>query len=210
MWKYGIRPAAGPGLSAKLGRLASGFFLAGFLAGLILIFAGQESLVQGSSFLDSVSLEGLAALQIDRRGLLLYSMRQRLLPAGILVLASAAGIGGAAAAFSAVERLLRGSSAFRSLASIRDPRHPAVCRGHFSSGSGACSGVLDAVHLVHAERPGGRENVFGAESAGAVLRQRNSSPDSVHSAGRMRPGGVCESPCFGQNASFSLKPFSHL
>ena len=99
VWKYGIRPAAGPGLSAKLGRLASGFFLAGFLAGLILIFAGQESLVQGSSFLDSVSLEGLAALQIDRRGLLLYSMRQRLLPAGILVLASAAGIGGAAAAF---------------------------------------------------------------------------------------------------------------
>ena len=91
--------------------------------------------------------------------------------------------------FSAVERLLRGSSAFRSLASIRDPRHPAVCRGHFSSGSGACSGVLDAVHLVHAERPGGRENVFGAESAGTVLRQRNSSPDSVHSAGRMRPGG---------------------
>ena len=80
VWKYGIRPAAGPGLSAKLGRLASGFFLAGFLAGLILIFAGQESLVQGSSFLDSVSLEGL-------------------LPAGILVLASAAGIGGAAAAF---------------------------------------------------------------------------------------------------------------
>ena len=82
MGKYGIRPAAGPWHPGKAGRLASGFFLAGFLAGLVLIFAGQESLVQGSSYLDSVSLAGIGALRIDRRGLFLYSLKQRLAPAG--------------------------------------------------------------------------------------------------------------------------------
>ena len=99
MGKYGIRPAAGPWHPGKAGRLASGFFLAGFLAGLVLIFAGQESLVQGSSYLDSVSLAGIGALRIDRRGLFLYSLKQRLAPAGVLVLAAAAGMGSIAACF---------------------------------------------------------------------------------------------------------------
>ena len=60
VWKYGIRPAAGPGLSAKLGRLASGFFLAGFLAGLILIFAGQESVTLAPDPADVEGFENFA------------------------------------------------------------------------------------------------------------------------------------------------------
>ncbi len=97
MREYGKRKAWRAWFSAKFGQRAFLIFLVGFLAGLALIYIGQDGLVQNTSFLDHVSLEGISALEINRNGLLLYSLRQRLVPAGILVLAAAAGVGSAAA-----------------------------------------------------------------------------------------------------------------
>lgn len=82
--------------SSGFGRRAFVIFLAGFFGGMALIFAGQEGLVRNGSFLGHVSLEGISALEIDRQGLLLYSLKQRLFPACLLVLAAAAGAGSAA------------------------------------------------------------------------------------------------------------------
>lgn len=90
--KTGLRSLISP----RFSRRAFVIFLTGFLAGLALVFIGQEGLVQNTSFLNHESIEGISALEIDRQGLLLYSLRQRLLPAGVMVLAAAAGAGGAA------------------------------------------------------------------------------------------------------------------
>lgn len=90
--KTGLRSLISP----RFSRRAFVIFLTGFLAGLALVFIGQEGLVQNTSFLNHESIEGISALEIDRQGLLLYSLRQRLFAAGLLVLAAAAGAGGAA------------------------------------------------------------------------------------------------------------------
>ena len=72
-------------------------FLGGFLIGLALIHIGQERFVGNSQFLDSVRVERVGSLALDRQGLFGYSLWQRLWPTGLLCLLAAAGIGGAAA-----------------------------------------------------------------------------------------------------------------
>ena len=78
-------------------RRAFWVFLGGFLIGLALIHIGQERFVGNSQFLDSVRVERVGSLALDRQGLFGYSLWQRLWPAGLLCLLAAAGIGGAAA-----------------------------------------------------------------------------------------------------------------
>lgn len=71
-------------------------FTAGFLAGLALIYIGQESLVADADFLDSFSVGRMGVLEIDKSMLFFYSIRQRLTPAVLLTVLTAAGIGGMA------------------------------------------------------------------------------------------------------------------
>ena len=96
VWEYCGKMALRAWGQSRFSRRAAMVFLAGFLAGLSLVFIGQEGLVQNTAFLNHDSLEGIGALEINRQRLMLYSLRQRLLPAGLLVLASAAGAGGIA------------------------------------------------------------------------------------------------------------------
>lgn len=96
MREYSGRMALRARVSPGFSRHAAVIFLAGFLTGLALVFIGQEGLVQNTPFLNHESLEGIGALEINRQGFMLYSLRQRLFPAGLLVLAAAAGAGGAA------------------------------------------------------------------------------------------------------------------
>lgn len=69
-------------------------FLAGFLAGIALICMFFEQLVIGSGFLDASFLSGLQYLDINKNGLLLYSLKQRMGMTAFLVLLSAAGAAG--------------------------------------------------------------------------------------------------------------------
>ena len=94
--RYGKGAMREKKLPAGVCRRMSVFFLAGFLGGLIAVFAGRERLVANTFFLDQVSVKGVGALEIDRRSFLLYCLGQRIRPAALLVLASAAGMGGAA------------------------------------------------------------------------------------------------------------------
>lgn len=96
MREYGRKTEFLSRISPGFSRLGAAVFLAGFLLGMALIFIGQEGLVQNTSFLTSDSLEWIGTLEINRKGLMLYCLRQRLLPAVLLVLAAAAGAGGAA------------------------------------------------------------------------------------------------------------------
>lgn len=96
VWEYCGKMALRAWGLSRFSRRAAMVFLAGFLAGLSLVFIGQEGLVQNTAFLNHDSLEGIGALEINRQRLMLYSLRQRLFPAGLLVLASAAGAGGIA------------------------------------------------------------------------------------------------------------------
>lgn len=93
---YGEKAAKRAWFSAKFNRRAFVVFLTGFLAGLALVHIWQTELVQNTSLLDHAALEGMGALAINKKGLLFYSLRQRLLPAGLLILAAAAGAGTAA------------------------------------------------------------------------------------------------------------------
>ena len=68
-------------------------FTGGFLAGLILIYVGQEKLVGGSTFLDRLSLQRIGTLEPDRIRLLFYCLKERLWPALLLVLLAVAGAG---------------------------------------------------------------------------------------------------------------------
>ena len=97
MWEYcGKMALRAWGLSQVQPACSHGFFLPVFWLVLVLVFIGQEGLVQNTAFLNHDSLEGIGALEINRQRLMLYSLRQRLFPAGLLVLASAAGAGGIA------------------------------------------------------------------------------------------------------------------
>ena len=91
MREYGRKTELLSRISPGFSRLGAAVFLAGFLLGMALIFIGQEGLVQNTSFLTSDSLEWIGTLEINRKGLMLYCLRQRLLPAVLLVLAAAAG-----------------------------------------------------------------------------------------------------------------------
>lgn len=68
-------------------------FTGGFIAGLILIYAGWERLVGGSAFLDLMSLQRIGTLEPDRMRLLLYCLKERFRPAVLLVLLAVAGAG---------------------------------------------------------------------------------------------------------------------
>lgn len=69
-------------------------FAGGFLAGLLLIYIGQERLVAGTAFLDRVNLMRIGTLEIDRSRLLFYSLKQRVRPACFLIFLTVAGAGG--------------------------------------------------------------------------------------------------------------------
>lgn len=70
-------------------------FLAGFVLGIGAICLFSEGLVLQSGFLDAAALDSVRYLKINRNGLFLYSLRQRMGMAAFLVLLSAAGIAGA-------------------------------------------------------------------------------------------------------------------
>lgn len=70
-------------------------FLAGFLLGIGAICLFSEELVLQTGFLDAAALDGVRYLDINRNGLFLYSLRQRMGMAAFLVLLSAAGVAGA-------------------------------------------------------------------------------------------------------------------
>ncbi|MDO4333033.1 MAG: stage II sporulation protein M [Eubacteriales bacterium] len=70
-------------------------FLAGFLLGIAAICLFSEGLVLQTGFLNASALDAVRYLDINRNGLFLYSLRQRMGMAAFLVLLSAAGIAGA-------------------------------------------------------------------------------------------------------------------
>lgn len=74
-------------------------FLAGFLLGIAAICMFFEELVIGSGFLDASFLAGIQYLDINKNGLLLYSLQQRIGIAAFLVLLSAAGAAGIGISF---------------------------------------------------------------------------------------------------------------
>lgn len=74
-------------------------FLAGFLMGIAAICMFFEELVIGSGFLDASFLSGIQYLDINKNGLLLYSLKQRMGITAFLVLISAAGAAGIGIAF---------------------------------------------------------------------------------------------------------------
>lgn len=67
-------------------------FFAGFLGGIAAVCLLPEALVIRPGFLDARSLSGLRYLEINRSALFLYSLRQRLGTAALLVLLAAAGL----------------------------------------------------------------------------------------------------------------------
>lgn len=69
-------------------------FLAGFFAGIAVVCTFFEQFVIGSTFLDASFLAGLQYLDINKNGLFLYSIQQRMGAAAFLVLLSAAGAAG--------------------------------------------------------------------------------------------------------------------
>lgn len=74
-------------------------FLAGFFVGIAVICTFFEELVIGSGFLDAAFLAGVQYLDINKNGLLLYSLQQRMGIAAFLVLLSAAGAAGIGISF---------------------------------------------------------------------------------------------------------------
>lgn len=81
-------------LERKEKNMWMGVFLAGFLAGIAAICMFFEELVVGSGFLDASFLSGLQYLDVNKNGLLLYSLKQRMGMTAFLVLLSAAGAAG--------------------------------------------------------------------------------------------------------------------
>ena len=69
-------------------------FLAGFLSGIagVCLFSGP--LVEATGFLDRAFWTRIQLLEINRNGLFLFSLRQRLIPTAFLVLLAAAGVAG--------------------------------------------------------------------------------------------------------------------
>ena len=65
MWEYCGKMALRAWGQSRFSRRAAMVFLAGFLAGLSLVFIGQEGLVQNTAFLNHDSLEGIGALEIN-------------------------------------------------------------------------------------------------------------------------------------------------
>ena len=59
VWEYCGKMALRAWGLSRFSRRAAMVFLAGFLAGLSLVFIGQEGLVQNTAFLNHDSLEGL-------------------------------------------------------------------------------------------------------------------------------------------------------
>lgn len=70
--------------------------MGGFLIGLALVYLGQQKIVENTGFLDSISVERVAQLEIDKSMFFVYSVRERIGPAALLVLLAAAGAGGLA------------------------------------------------------------------------------------------------------------------
>nr|WP_308628384.1 stage II sporulation protein M [uncultured Eisenbergiella sp.] len=77
----------------KLNGRILALFIAGFLAGLALIYVGQESLVGNADFLDSFSVGRMGVLDIDKSMLFFYSMKERFSPAVLLIALTLAGVG---------------------------------------------------------------------------------------------------------------------
>ena len=77
----------------KLNGRILALFIAGFLAGLALIYVGQESLVGNADFLDSFSVGRMGVLDIDKPMLFFYSMKERFSPAILLIALTLAGVG---------------------------------------------------------------------------------------------------------------------
>ena len=69
------------------------FFFAGFLAGIAAVCLLPDVLVRGTGFLDAGALSRIRCLEINKNALLLYSLRQRLGTAVLLILLAAAGFG---------------------------------------------------------------------------------------------------------------------
>ncbi len=69
-------------------------FLAGFLGGIAAVCVFFDELVVATGFLDSSYLAGLRYLDVNKNGLFLYSLRQRLGMSAFLVLLAAAGAAG--------------------------------------------------------------------------------------------------------------------
>ena len=69
-------------------------FTVGFLAGVILVYVGQQAFVINSGFLDGAVLQQLRSLEADHLKLFQYSLRERLWPAGCLIIMTFAGAGG--------------------------------------------------------------------------------------------------------------------
>ena len=61
----------------KLNGRILALFIAGFLAGLALIYIGQESFVGNADFLDSYSVGRMGVLDIDNSMLFFYSLKER-------------------------------------------------------------------------------------------------------------------------------------
>ncbi|HJB90977.1 MAG TPA: hypothetical protein H9763_05845 [Candidatus Eisenbergiella merdigallinarum] len=68
-------------------------FLTGFLAGIAAICLFSDPLMESTGFLDPSLWTRMQLLEINRNGLLLYSLRQRLGAAAFLVLLATAGAG---------------------------------------------------------------------------------------------------------------------
>lgn len=69
-------------------------FMAGFLAGIGIICLFLQNLVVESGFLDASFLAGMQYLDINKNGLFLYALKQRMGMAAFLALLSAAGAAG--------------------------------------------------------------------------------------------------------------------
>ncbi len=197
MWEYCGKMALRAWGQSRFSRRAAMVFLAGFLAGLSLVFIGQEGLVQNTAFLNHDSLEGIGALEINRQRLMLYSLRQRLLPAGTSCACLSGGSGRhRGMSFPSLERLLRGDAAFCAFTQIWNPGGGAVRGGNPSSGLSSCPCLLAVVWLVHflwIEKRRKDRPVF--------CRWRNAFFDSLCSSWRVCSGGICESFGFGSNVS---------
>ena len=77
----------------KLNGRILALFIAGFLAGLALIYIGQESFVGNADFLDSYSVGRMGVLDIDNSMLFFYSLKERFSPAVLLIALTIAGVG---------------------------------------------------------------------------------------------------------------------
>lgn len=71
-------------------------FLAGFALGILIVYGGQNYLLENTEFLSTITISGMKYLEVDKGLLFFYCLRQRLGIVSVLVLASAAGLAMAA------------------------------------------------------------------------------------------------------------------